>query len=59
MVISAAGREMAARLMQLVSGATTRGEAEPLTGGQGGGDARKALEAWCADRPVDDDLLAR
>jgi crotonobetainyl-CoA:carnitine CoA-transferase CaiB-like acyl-CoA transferase len=51
-VISAAGREMATRLMQLVSGGTT-GSAEPLTGGQGGGDARKALEAWCAERPVE------
>ena len=54
-VISAAGREMAARLMQLVSGAaSSKGDAEPLTGGQGGGDGRrKALEAWCAERTVD------
>src|ERR1700733_6122023 len=51
-VISAGGREMAARLMQLVSGVTTT-SAEPLTGGQGGGDARKALEAWGAARPVE------
>jgi crotonobetainyl-CoA:carnitine CoA-transferase CaiB-like acyl-CoA transferase len=51
-VISAAGREMAARLMELVSGDTS-GKAEPLTGGQGSGDARKALEAWCAERPVE------
>ena len=54
-VISAAGREMAARLMQLVSGGTSsKADAEPLTGGQGGGDGRrKALEAWCAERTVD------
>ena len=52
MVISAGGREMAARLMQLVSGETS-GEGEPITAGQGSGDARKALEAWCAERPVE------
>src|SRR6185437_16039632 len=51
-VISAAGREMAGRLAQLVSGGVS-GKAEPLTGGQGSGDARKALEAWCAERPVE------
>ena len=34
-VISAAGREMAGRLMQLVSGQTGKGDAEPLTGGPG------------------------
>jgi crotonobetainyl-CoA:carnitine CoA-transferase CaiB-like acyl-CoA transferase len=50
-VISAAGREMATRLMQLVSGAT--GAAEPITGGQGGADTRRALEAWCAERSVE------
>jgi crotonobetainyl-CoA:carnitine CoA-transferase CaiB-like acyl-CoA transferase len=43
---------MAQRLMQLVSGDTT-GKAEPLTGGQGSADARKALEDWCAERPVE------
>ena len=51
-VISAAGREMAGRLAQLVSGGTSGG-GEPITAGQGNGDARRALEAWCADRPVD------
>jgi CoA:oxalate CoA-transferase len=50
-VISAAGREMATRLMQLVSGAT--GAAEPITGGQGGAEARRALEVWCAERSVE------
>jgi crotonobetainyl-CoA:carnitine CoA-transferase CaiB-like acyl-CoA transferase len=53
-VISAGGREMASRLMQLVSGKTSAGDAEPLTGGQGGTDGRrKALEAWCAERSVE------
>jgi crotonobetainyl-CoA:carnitine CoA-transferase CaiB-like acyl-CoA transferase len=50
-VISAGGREMAARLAQLVSGAAFSGE--PITAGQGNADARRALEAWCADRTVD------
>jgi CoA:oxalate CoA-transferase len=54
-VISAAGREMAGRLMQLVSGRTGKGDAEPLTSGPaGGGDARRAaIEAWCAERSVE------
>jgi crotonobetainyl-CoA:carnitine CoA-transferase CaiB-like acyl-CoA transferase len=51
-VISAAGREMAGRLMQLVSGGSS-GEAEPLTGGQGGDARRRAVEAWCAERSVE------
>jgi len=53
-VISAAGREMAARLMQLVSSGAQAGEAELLTGGQGRTDARKAVEAWCADHSVEE-----
>ena len=54
-VISAGGRDMAGRLMQLVSGATTgAGGAEPLTGGHSGGDGRRqALEAWCMERTMD------
>jgi CoA:oxalate CoA-transferase len=51
-VISAAGREMAGRLMQLVSGGSA-GAAEPLTGGQGADARRRALEAWCAERRVE------
>src|SRR5215475_4748446 len=50
-VISAGGREMAARLAKLVSGPAFSGE--PITAGQGNADARKALEAWCAERSVD------
>jgi crotonobetainyl-CoA:carnitine CoA-transferase CaiB-like acyl-CoA transferase len=50
-VISAGGRQMAARLAQLVSGAAFSGE--PITAGQGNADARKALEAWCAERSVE------
>ncbi len=51
-VISAAGREMAGRLMQLISGASA-GAAEPLTGGQGADARRRAVEAWCAERSVE------
>jgi crotonobetainyl-CoA:carnitine CoA-transferase CaiB-like acyl-CoA transferase len=51
-VISAAGREMAGRLMQLVSGGSSA-EAEPLTGGQGGDARRRAVDAWCAERSVE------
>jgi formyl-CoA transferase len=51
-VISAGGREMAARLAKLVSGAAFSGE--PITAGQGNADTRKALEAWCAERPVEE-----
>jgi CoA:oxalate CoA-transferase len=51
-VISAAGRDMAGRLMQIVSGAGG-GDAEPLTGGQGGDARRAAVEAWCAEHSVE------
>jgi formyl-CoA transferase len=53
-VISAAGRDMATRLMALVSEGMQAGEAELLTGGQGRTDARRAVEAWCADRGVEE-----
>jgi CoA:oxalate CoA-transferase len=52
-VISAGGREMAARLMQLVSDGGHAGEGELLTGGQGRGDLRRVVEAWCAERSVE------
>ncbi len=52
-VISAAGRDMAGRLMQLVSGAAGGADAEPLTGGQSSDARRTAVEAWCAERSVE------
>ncbi len=52
-VISAAAREMAARLMRLVYGVAHE-DAGPLTGGQGREADRQALQAWCADRTVDE-----
>lgn len=50
-VISAATRDMAARLMRLVDGGT-EGDATPMAG-SAGTDARRArVEAWCAARSV-------
>jgi len=52
-VISAVGREMAARLMQLVSGEAGSAAAEPLSGGLEADARRAAVEAWCAERTVE------
>ncbi len=50
-VIAATSRDMAARLMTLVSGSA--GEGGPITSSTG--DARrKALDAWCATRTTDE-----
>lgn len=51
-VIAAIGREMAGRLLQLVTG-TTGGDVSPINSGVGGADARRRmLDAWCATRTV-------
>ena len=52
-VISAVGREMAGRLMQLVSGQAGKADAEPLSGGLDADARRTAVEAWCAERTVE------
>src|SRR5262249_32584751 len=54
-VISAGGREMAARLMRLVDGGDAKqGDDAPLVG-SAGPDARRArIEAWCAAHTVDE-----
>jgi CoA:oxalate CoA-transferase len=44
-VIAAAGRDMAARLMQIVGGPA---DDTPLAGSSPGGDRRAKIEAWCA-----------
>jgi crotonobetainyl-CoA:carnitine CoA-transferase CaiB-like acyl-CoA transferase len=50
-VISAAGREMAAKLMELVGAGS--GLSAPINSGVGrGDDRRRRLEAWCAERSV-------
>src|ERR1043166_5378048 len=53
-VISAAGREMAARLMEIVGAARCSGSsAEPINSSVGRGDDRRRLvEAWCAAHSV-------
>jgi crotonobetainyl-CoA:carnitine CoA-transferase CaiB-like acyl-CoA transferase len=56
-VISAAGRDMAARLMQIVDPgrAPAGSSAEPLNSSVGSGDERRRLlERWCAERSVSD-----
>jgi CoA:oxalate CoA-transferase len=50
-VISAAGREMAARLMSMVGGPA---DDTPLAGSAPAADRRAKIEAWCADRTVDE-----
>ncbi len=54
-VISAAGREMAARLMKIAGGDGAVVDDTPLAGSTGGADGRRALvEAWCATHTVDE-----
>jgi crotonobetainyl-CoA:carnitine CoA-transferase CaiB-like acyl-CoA transferase len=56
-VISAAGRDMAARLMQIVDPgrAPAGSSAEPINSSVGSGDERRRLlESWCAERTVSD-----
>jgi crotonobetainyl-CoA:carnitine CoA-transferase CaiB-like acyl-CoA transferase len=56
-VISAAGRDMAARLMQIVDPgrAPAGSSAEPINSSVGrGDDRRRLLEVWCAERSVAD-----
>ena len=50
-VISATSRDMAARLMTLVSGAA--GDTSPINSSTGD-DRRRVLEAWCATRTKDE-----
>jgi crotonobetainyl-CoA:carnitine CoA-transferase CaiB-like acyl-CoA transferase len=50
-VIAAAGREMAARLMTIVGGPA---DDTPLAGSSPAGDRRAKIEAWCAAHTVDE-----
>jgi crotonobetainyl-CoA:carnitine CoA-transferase CaiB-like acyl-CoA transferase len=49
-VISAAGREMAARLMKIVGG---EADDTPLTGSSGADRRRAAVERWCAEHTME------
>jgi crotonobetainyl-CoA:carnitine CoA-transferase CaiB-like acyl-CoA transferase len=54
-VISAIGREMAGKLMEIVSGNAAGGEAGPINSSVGAGDARRrAIEAWAAQHSVEE-----
>ena len=50
-VIAAAGRDMAARLMKMVGGPA---DDTPLAGSSPGGDRRAKIDAWCAAHTVED-----
>jgi len=50
-VIAAAGRDMAARLMKMVGGPA---DDTPLAGSSPGGDRRAKIEAWCAAHTVEE-----
>jgi crotonobetainyl-CoA:carnitine CoA-transferase CaiB-like acyl-CoA transferase len=53
-VISAAGREMAGRMMKLVRGTSEEGDTTSMASASLG-DARRALiEQWCAERTMDE-----
>ena len=54
-VISATSRDMAARLMTLVTGSA--GDTSPIVSSLGG-DRRRALDAWCATRSTDEIVTA-
>jgi crotonobetainyl-CoA:carnitine CoA-transferase CaiB-like acyl-CoA transferase len=51
-VIAAVGRDMAGRLMTLLTSTAAGADAGPITSGVGGGadDRRRLLKAWCAER---------
>jgi crotonobetainyl-CoA:carnitine CoA-transferase CaiB-like acyl-CoA transferase len=53
-VIAAAGRDMAARLMRIVRGESAEGDTTPLAGSTGPDARRGLIEAWCAARSTDD-----
>lgn len=54
-VIAAIGREMATKLMEIVSGEAGGGEAGPIDSGVGSGDARRrAIEAWAIEHTVEE-----
>jgi crotonobetainyl-CoA:carnitine CoA-transferase CaiB-like acyl-CoA transferase len=50
-VIAAAGRDMAAKLMQMVGGPA---DDTPLAGSSPGGDRRAKIDAWCAAHTVEE-----
>jgi CoA:oxalate CoA-transferase len=53
-VISAAGRDMAGRLMRIVRGASAEGDTTPMAGSTGADRRRALVEAWCAGQTMDE-----
>ena len=53
-VISAAGREMAARLMKIVDGDGAVADSTPMAGATGSDPRRARVDAWCGERTVDE-----
>ncbi len=53
-VIAAAGRDMAARLMQMVRGDRAEGDRTPMAGSTGPDSRRALIEMWCAERTMDE-----
>ncbi len=53
-VIAAAGRDMAARLMKMVRGTSADGDSTAMAGSTGLDQRRALVEAWCAERTVDE-----
>ena len=53
-VISAAGRDMATRLMKIVDGEGAVADSTPMAGSTGADPRRARVDAWCAERTVDD-----
>ena len=52
-VISASGREMVGKLMEIVSGGAGGSDTGPMTSAlKSGDDRRRRLDAWCAERTV-------
>ena len=52
-VIAAIGKEMAGTLMKVVRGRIVEGDTGPINS-SAGGERRRLLEAWCAERTVDE-----
>ncbi len=57
-VISAAGREMAGRLMKLARGTSEEGDTTSMASASTGDARRKIIEAWVAARPTDEVIAA-
>ena len=58
-VISASGREMVGKLMQVVTGTAAGGDAGPMNSAAGSGDSRRrAVETWAAAHSVDEIVSA-